>query len=96
MALKNTSDNTYLRILVKDTAPINLGQKLFVGELSKDEATRTNPGAFDKAQYPKFQLAESWALDITGSATIDEIIAEAYRCIKLDAQFGAESDWVDA
>jgi len=96
MALANSS-NEYVRVLLNDTAALNLASKIFVLEHSKDQSARNDNSKWRSVrEYPKVNLSAGWALEITGSTTQDDIATEAYRCLKLSNEFGVNSDWVDA
>lgn len=86
--------NAYARVVGRDTAPVNLETKSFVLQISRDEATRNNTTEFDKPKYLELSFRNVWGLTILGTTTINEIITEVYRCLKLiHPEFS--NDWED-
>ena len=93
MALKNNTDNSYLRISIKDEHPTNIGLRVFVLEHHRDEGARQSPTDFDKVKENSVNLASGWNLTVDGSTTLDEIVSEAYRVLKTLPEFS--SGWTD-
>lgn len=97
MALKNTTDGSYLRVLYKDKAKLDLVNKVFYCELSEDKPTRESPTIWNRQKTPKFNVKDVWELDLDDPAVkLIDIPAEVYRCIKTTEEFGPNSDWVNA
>lgn len=96
MGLLNKEDGRYLRLKVKE-GPVDLGAKIFVAEISKDETSRNETGEFKRAQsHPTYSLSDHWAIAIDDDTKVSDIIVEAYRCLKLThADFGENGDWED-
>jgi len=94
MASINSNTGEYLRVMLKDSSQINLFNKQFIAEVSRDKAMRDNKAKFDQPEYIKFGFKERWNLEITGTTKLDHIADEFYRCLALEDGFKAEDGWL--
>ncbi len=98
MAFKNTSNNQYLRFLIKEAGALKgMDSLTFFAEISRNEASRNSPDEFTKPIPMRITFTpEEWELVKAGATSFDDISKECYRCLRLREGFNLGGEWEDA